>query len=269
MQILKPGDIVLSYISGALRFAGVVRTPARSERRPEFGLTNAPWSDDGWIVPTDFVELSQPVRPSDYLDEYRREGPERHGPINVIDKVVPQYLFALPDSLGEIYLQAGGLTRTSVAHRIEIEHPSPLDDAVFDDALPQFITETERLVLATARRGQGYYKEEVRRHEPACRLTGLSDSRHLIASHMKPWSESNNAERLDGYNGLLLSPHVDHLFDRGLITFEVTGRVRSSPRLEPQVVERWKLNLAVPGRRFSKAQRPYIEYHQDVVFQAS
>lgn len=271
MQSLQAGDIVLSYTRGALRFAGIVSSPARSERRPDFGLTAMPWSDDGWIVPTDFIELPQLVQPSDHLDAYRRQGPSVHGPINSMDKVVPQYLFALPDSLGEHYLRSGGLTAASLGHRVEVEHPSPLGDADFADVAPaHYLTETERLVLANARRGQGYFKEEVRRYEPACRLTGLANPRHLVASHMKPWSEANNVERLDGHNGLLLSPHVDHLFDRGLITFEAaSGAVRASPRLEIEVIERWRLNLATPGRRFSVAQRPFLEYHQDVVFQSN
>jgi putative restriction endonuclease len=270
MQTLHPGDIVLSYISGAFRFAGIVHAHARSERRPDFGLTSAPWSQDGWIVPTNFVDI-QPVNPKDHLDAYRRVAPARYGPINSADNVVPQYLFALPDSLGELYLRAGGLTVMSLSHQVEVDNPSLEDDIVFTDEAPSHsLTETERLVLARARRGQGYFKEAVRRYEPACRLTGLEDPRHLVASHMKPWSESNNVERLDGHNGLLLSPHVDHLFDRGVITFEATsGRVRTSPRLALEVIDRWKLDLATPRRRFSTAQRPFLEYHQDIVFQAA
>src|SRR5665213_1667292 len=71
MQELRPGDIVLSYVRGAFRFAGVVRANARSERRPDFGFANSSWSDDGWSVPTNFVELPQLVKPHDYLDDYR------------------------------------------------------------------------------------------------------------------------------------------------------------------------------------------------------
>ena len=40
---------------------------------------------------------------------------------------------------------------------------------------------------------------------------------HLVASHTKPWRDSTNEERLDGENGLLLTPTIDHLFDKGFI----------------------------------------------------
>ncbi|MGL6476290.1 HNH endonuclease [Aeromonas hydrophila] len=47
-----------------------------------------------------------------------------------------------------------------------------------------------------------------------------------VASHIKPWSESNNTKHLDGNNGLLLPPHIDKLLDRGWITFSDSGDLR-------------------------------------------
>jgi len=131
------------------------------------------------------------------------------------------------------------------------------------------LTTTERFALTRARIGQGIFKEAVRQIEPICRVTGLSDHRHLVASHMKPWSKSDNVERLDGHNGLLLSPHVDNLFDRGLISFQRSGSVIVSPKLNPDVLSSWKLDVDQRGTKFSKKQLPYLEYHQDVVFQTN
>ena len=181
--------------------------------------------------------------------------------------VISQYLFSIPDALGAFYLALGGLSEGEVTELISFDQP--LDSLVPDTeevASDPVLTSTERRQLVRARVGQGLFKEEVRLVEPACRLTGLSEPRHLVASHMKPWKRSTNAERLDGNNGLLLSPHVDHLFDRGLITFEKGGRVISSPRLNPIVPQLWHLDMAVSGRKFRKGQVPYLEYHQDEIF---
>ena len=52
---------------------------------------------------------------------------------------------------------------------------------------------------------------------------------HLVASHCKPWRDATNEERVDGENGLLLTPSIDHLFDRGFIGFEDNGRLIISP----------------------------------------
>jgi hypothetical protein len=71
--------------------------------------------------------------------------------------------------------------------------------------------------------GQGLFKERVSRIERACRITFVDNPTHLIASHIKPWRESTNEERLHEGNGLLLTPTVDHLFDRGFISFQDSG----------------------------------------------
>lgn len=65
--------------------------------------------------------------------------------------------------------------------------------------------------------------------ERQCRVTSVDNSAHLRASHCKPWRDSNNEERLDGENGLLLTPSIDHLFDRGFISFQREGGLIISP----------------------------------------
>ena len=63
----------------------------------------------------------------------------------------------------------------------------------------------------------------------------VSEPRHLTASHIKPWRDAWDTKRLDGANGLLLSPHIDHLFDEGCIIFSpsqelvIVPKVRQSP----------------------------------------
>ena len=77
------------------------------------------------------------------------------------------------------------------------------------------IPETERQALILARRGQGQFRANVLTIERACRVTKVERPEHLIASHTKPWRYSSNEERLDGENGFLLTPTIDHLFDKG------------------------------------------------------
>lgn len=82
---------------------------------------------------------------------------------------------------------------------------------------------TERDVLAKARIGQGKFRADIVaswRKGEVCALTGLAVPEMLIASHIKPWRDSSNAERLDPMNGMLLAAHVDKLFDRFLMSFE-------------------------------------------------
>jgi putative restriction endonuclease len=93
----------------------------------------------------------------------------------------------------------------------------------------QSIPETDRVAIIRARKGQGLFKERVRKIESRCRITGVENPVPLVASHCKPWRDATNEERLDGENGLLLTPSIDHLFDRGFIGFEDNGRLIISP----------------------------------------
>ena len=99
----------------------------------------------------------------------------------------------------------------------------------------------EKIQLTNSRRGQGIFKAKVRLIENHCRVTGVSDIKHLRASYIKPWAASDNEEKLDGYNGLLLSPHVDHLLDRGFKTFEGGGALVLSKELNPRVLKQWSI----------------------------
>src|SRR5690606_13700062 len=113
------------------------------------------------------------------------------------------------------------------ATRIAVED-SPDKDVLADiEAVrnDRSIPETQRIQLTKARVGQGLFRKRVMHISPHCRVTGVDDPRLLIASHIKPWKDANNFERINGHNGIMLSPHVDALFDEKLITFEEDGRM--------------------------------------------
>jgi len=100
------------------------------------------------------------------------------------------------------------------------------------------IKATERDALVMARRGQGLFKERVMRIERRCRITQVDNPVHLRASHLKPWRDATNEERLNGDNGLLLTPSIDHLLDKGFISFENSGELIISPVAHKPSLER-------------------------------
>lgn len=92
--------------------------------------------------------------------------------------------------------------------------------------------ETERRGLVTSRVGQGYYRHLVKdRYEGRCAVTGLNREELLIASHIVPWRDATDEERLDVDNGILLSPAYDALFDKHLISFSDDGSILISEKL--------------------------------------
>jgi len=126
---------------------------------------------------------------------------------------------------------------------------------------------TVKEILTRARRGQGVYRESLERVESQCRLTGLLDRLHLRASHIKPWCQCTDEEKLDGFNGLLLSPHIDPLFDRGYISFSNAGDLMLSRDLNPAVLEKWGIGSRKNVGAFGPEQCRYLEYHRSEVFE--
>ena len=70
----------------------------------------------------------------------------------------------------------------------------------------------------------------------------ISDERLLIASHIKPWAASTDYEKTDPYNGYMLSPMIDKLFDRGFITFSEDKRIILSDFISPYTWKQIHLN---------------------------
>jgi hypothetical protein len=129
-------------------------------------------------------------------------------------------------------------------------------------------SETTRKALIFARRGQGKFKENVARFERECRLTHVQNPSHLIASHIKPWRESDNSERLSAGNGLLLTPTIDHLFDRGFISFGDEGDVLVSPVADKESLMRMGVSCDRPifAGSFSGDQKYFLDYHRKEIF---
>lgn len=93
----------------------------------------------------------------------------------------------------------------------------------------------------------------------------------MVASHTKPWRDSTNEERVDGENGLLLTPMIDHLFDKGFISFESSGALIVSPvadrpsLLKMGIKPEGKVNVGV----FSEGQRVFLDHHRENVLRMS
>lgn len=125
----------------------------------------------------------------------------------------------------------------------------------------------EDAALRDARDGLGAYRRSVEQFEGACRVTGVMDRRHLRAVHIKPWADSADEERLDGGNGLLLSPHVAHLFERGYVSFSDAGQLLVARQMNSMVLKRWAISPPITSRVFAARQKPYIAWHREHVFE--
>ncbi|MFJ7931519.1 HNH endonuclease [Peribacillus sp. NPDC096448] len=127
------------------------------------------------------------------------------------------------------------------------------------------MTKTEKEQIIKSRIGQSTFKKTLLAVEKKCSLCGVSDERFLIASHIKPWSQSNNQERLDVNNGLLLCPNHDSLFDKGYISFDEDGTIMISDSLDTATKVFLNIN-ATMDIRMNESQQEYMKWYRDNMF---
>jgi len=234
MREVSPGDLILSFMDTRILAVGIAQSYCWESPKPlEFGSSGQNWENVGWRVKVHFTELRNKVRPKDHIEILRPLLPDRYAPLqpngNGLQSV---YLTEVPTPLAEVLIGLIGEEAALIARSANDLMPVSADDldtwerklekGVADDVA---IPETDRLAIIRARIGQGLFKERVGQIESRCRITGVENPAHLVASHCKPWRDSNNEERLNGENGLLLTPSIDHLFDRGFIGFEDNGKL--------------------------------------------
>ena len=282
MREVAPGDIVFSFCDTRIAALGIVSGYCRESPKPEeFGTAGTSWSQIGWRVGVRWQRLSNSIRPKDHIARLRPDLASKYAPLtpdgNGLQSV---YLTEISRGLAAALFSLIGAEAYRVADvgqdvsRVERDSPAPERDieewerrveaAIDTDAA---IPQTERTALVQARRGQGLFRDNVRSIEHACRITRVARMEHLIASHIQPWRDSSNEQRLDGENGLLLTPTVDHLFDKGFISFENTGQLIVSPVADPVSLKRMGIDrdANVNVGAFSQGQRQYLESHRENV----
>lgn len=130
------------------------------------------------------------------------------------------------------------------------------------------LPETERQSIVLSRVGQGIFRAKLIEYWKGCAVTGADCIPLLLASHIKPWRESTSAERLDVFNGLLLSPNIDAAFDAGYITFDQNGKILLSDDILGSPAFQLHINakMKIKGKLIQDEHRAYLEYHRSEVF---
>ncbi len=280
MREVAPGDMVFSYRDSHIVACGLITSYCYESPKPdEFGKIGQNWSQIGWRVDVRYADIS-PFRPKDRLDLISPFLSEEHAPLKsngggkefYLTKISPEFAGIIIDTIGSPARSCREEARNLSMHDSTEQFANAVEEQVEqfmaekvqqDSELP----DTTRLAIVKARVGQGLFREEVSKVERFCRLTGVEDSDHLIASHIKPWKDSDNRERLSGQNGLMLTPTPDHLFDKGFISFEDDGRLLYAPRANREALDKMKIpKEGFNAGRFTSAQVDFLRYHRGYIF---
>ncbi len=140
--------------------------------------------------------------------------------------------------------------------------PSLIDDIeeIIDTKIP---ISTEKQNLVKCRVGQGTFREKLITLWQGCSVTNFKNIEILIASHIKPWSESSNEERLDKFNGFLLIPNLDKLFDKGYISFDDNGKILIASALKDFELLGVSTEMKIS---IKDEHKQYLDYHRNKVF---
>jgi len=270
MKDMRIGDIVFSFADTYIKAIGVVTAPAQSSVKPDFGNAGTNWLNDGWLVDVAFQELGMAqFKPKDHMALLIPTLPELLSPIRADGGGNQIYLAKISAQMANVLIAlsqgVGDSIVDELSQNLEFEVPKEDSATVEEITMRTDIGETQKAQMIYSRRGQGVFKANVRLIEHACRVTKVANPKHLIASHIKPWSKSDDIEKLSGYNGLLLAPHIDHLFDRGLISFENNGKLILSKQFDHEVLNKWSINKTINVGAFRPEQKQFLDYHRDVV----
>ena len=155
--------------------------------------------------------------------------------------------------------------------RLEYTNPYPADSITRQNDHPYMPiaspdTETNRSILVRTAQGK-YRKDALRLWDNRCAVTGVAEPKVLIASHIKPWRESNNEDRVNPKNSLILSPTYDKLFDLGFITFNPdSGKILLSENISPSSWDKLKIDDSRQLSMIPDGTDIFLAYHNNQIF---
>lgn len=261
MDKLFPGAIVLNYVKGNIVGYCIAESNSYHSIQPIEFSSQLGWSKEGRMVDAQYYRIEQPISIKEIYDQISSLLPDRYGPINhtykegeYVIKANQGYLYELDKPLG---------TKLLSLLNIELSSNSFKNTDIKKDEVIQ-PNKTERKGLVNSRIGQGKYRRLVmNRWDNKCAVTGSEIREVLIASHIVPWREATNKERLDVNNGLLLSPVFDALFDRNLISFDDSGKIILSKALSMNEYKRLGVTGAEIIQDLSSENKIYLKRHRE------
>ncbi|MEI9429207.1 HNH endonuclease [Mesorhizobium sp. Cs1299R1N3] len=223
---VRVGEFIVLARDGRIEGVGVARRTAIPDSAKPAGFPDGKWHSFGWLLPTTFILFNKP-RDRDELTaglftervKYRpllnhEDGTGRGSQIYLtriqdIDGIpLFERIASILDTENPVWLQNG------IGNQIDVDAPPE----------PTSPIPTTRQTIIQARVGQGQFRRDLLDlWSGKCCATGLDILDLLVASHIHPWAVASDVEKLDKFNGLLLSPAFDAAFDKGLISLADDG----------------------------------------------
>ena len=242
-----------------------------------YNFIDMDWEDEISFTFTRSLEYEQPVDWSVGIEETKLD---RY--VHVFDEIedkVFQYLgpaklevkktvlSAEPNEKNDFWLYTNIIEGTLLASEniVDAAEETGLEIEDVEKNIPQGLKGYEREAVIKARINQLGFRKNLIKKYGKCSLCGVESPELLLASHIKPWKDSNEDEKGATSNGLLLCPNHDKLFDRGLISFNDDGTILISEKLSEN--DRLFMNVNSSQKiNVDPDMRKYLAFHRKNVF---
>ena len=273
MQEVRKGDIVFNNVKGTLVDVIIADEDCQSMRKPEAEMFKD-WNSDGWGVRCSYHKLDKPLLYKDIIEDVLELQGEKYAPFNKKGAGNQGYLFHVTSELADLILERIIPENADVMQSLlddDIQIITDLDPVLVDKKATKTSNNTAAEAYRTVkvRNLQRLFRKNLLKIKNCCELCQIDEVSLLTASHIKPWSKTENAEeKIDPKNGLLLCPNHDILFDKGLISFKNDGRIILGAGLSGKLADLFQID-ATKRIDMCLEQEVYMAYHREYVFKES
>lgn len=260
MDKIRPGDIIFSYVKQAIVAISIAKTVAFEHSIQSFRFEHE-WISKGKRINVCYEPLVKPIPIKAVLHKIKPWLSKKHTPLTKDGTRGRGYIFEMPPDTGKLLID---YIDPSITDELSLDS----HESLVERAIRRTISNsTTRQAVIQSRIGQGKFRADLMAlWNGKCCITDFDFATLLRASHIKPWRDADNDERLDPYNGLLLSPNYDAAFDAGLITFSECGRIKLAHSLTPLQIQQLGISQNAQIKEIRAKHVKYLTYHQKNIF---
>jgi putative restriction endonuclease len=256
---VQTGDVIFCCKDKHIVYVAVATKDAFASPRPESRISLT-WNEDGNQIDVALTVLKSPLELSIFKPEFNDRFNHLCSQL-VFDKNLSRcqiYMASIPELAAAFLLNLIGedsldIQQTIASHRSGNRIPKRKSKGA------------DKEVIAKSRVGQGLFRRDVLNlWDSTCPITNVNHAKLLIASHILPWQLSTSEEKVDGYNGLPLSPNADKLFDNGLISFSDNGDMLLSNEITQELLIRLGIEPLTKILKVKPQNKPYLQRHREL-----
>ncbi|MCK8521475.1 HNH endonuclease [Aquimarina sp. D1M17] len=261
MTKLNPNDIVLNYYKGYLIGYCIIASEYFLASQPKEFNVDVEWQTKGYMIDAKYFLFSTPLDINKVYSKIEQYLPSKYAPLNKTGnpskiKANQGYLYKLNWDIVKVIFDLA---------RVRLDdYTKPIQTVNEEASKYNTPKQTTRESLVISRTCQGEFRQQIlKRWDYKCAVNGVTIKEILIASHIVPWRESSDQERIDVDNGLLLSPTYDALFDRCLISFDDDGQILLSGSMNRNNFSKLGITGKEKINNLTEGNKKYLKRHRE------